>query len=122
VVSREEFLPLVDALGIDAAFSPRLVTAEGILRAVRGRNVHGMYLLAGGAEVVEVQADPGCDADGRTVESTNRRARTHVTVIARGRRVVMPTAEEPIHAGDRLVVFNTRQGVSDLRSAFDAAA
>jgi trk system potassium uptake protein TrkA len=49
VVSREEFSPLVDALGIDAAFSPRLVTAEAILRAVRGSNVHAMYLLSGGA-------------------------------------------------------------------------
>ena len=122
VVSREEFMPLVDALGIDAAFSPRLVTAEAILRAIRGRNVHGMYLLAGGAEVVEVQADAGCGADGRTVRSANTRARTHITAIARGDRVLMPSEDEQIHADDRLVVFNSRRGVSDLPSMFNAAA
>ncbi|HYF24571.1 MAG TPA: Trk system potassium transporter TrkA [Baekduia sp.] len=122
VVSREEFTPLVDALGIDAAFSPRLVTAEAILRAVRGPKVHAMYLLTGGAEVVEVQADPGCRADGRTVEDANMRAHTHVTAIVRGDRVVMPTPKERIKAEDRLVVFNVRQGVAELPKTFDAAA
>jgi trk system potassium uptake protein len=122
VVSREEFTPLVDALDIDAAFSPRLVTAEAILRAVRGENVHAMYLLAGGAEVVELAADPGCQAEGRTIERVNRAAQTHVVAIVRDGRVVIPTSEERVLAGDRLVVFNTRQGIADLRKTFDAAA
>ncbi len=122
VVSREEYTPLVDALGIDGAFSPRLVTAEAILRAVRGPNIHAMYLLTGGAEVVEVQADAGCRADGSTVEAANARAHTHVAAIARDGRVLMPTGDQRVRAGDRLVVFNVRQGVADLRRAFGAAA
>lgn len=122
VVSREEFTPLVDALGVDAAFSPRLVTAEAILRAVRGPNVHAMYLLTGGAEVVEVEADAGCRADGSTVERANRQAHTHVTAIVRGGKVLIPTHDQRVQSGDRLVVFNARQGVADLRRAFDAAA
>jgi trk system potassium uptake protein TrkA len=122
VVSREEFTPLVDALGIDAAFSPRLVTAEAILRAVRGPNVHAMYLLSGGAEVIEVQADPGCQAEGETVGRANRRARTHVAAIVRDDRVLMPNDDERLKARDRLVVFNTRQGVADLSTTFNVAA
>jgi len=122
VVSREEYLPLVDALGIDAAFSPRLVTAEAILRAVRGASVQAMYLLAGGGEVAEVQADVGCFAEGRTVKATNDRARTNVIAIVRDGRVLIPQPEERVQAGDRLVVFNARQGVADLHKTFDAAA
>jgi trk system potassium uptake protein TrkA len=122
VVSREEFSPLVDALGIDAAFSPRLVTAEAILRAVRGSNVHAMYLLSGGAEVVEVHAEPGCHAEGRTIAMADTKARTHITAIARDGRVHMPDPGGRVRGGDRLVVFNTRQGVSNLRATFTAAA
>lgn len=121
VVSREEFTPLVDALGIDAAFSPRLVTAEAILRAVRGPNVHAMYLLSGGAEVVEIQADAGCRAEGRTIAAANSDAHTHVTAILRGDRVLIPEGGEQLRGGDRLVVFNTRQGVAKLRRTFGAA-
>jgi trk system potassium uptake protein TrkA len=121
IVSREEFTPLVDALGIDAAFSPRLVTAEAILRAVRGPSVHAMYLLSGGAEVIEIQADTGCDAEGRTVAAAGSDARTHVTALVRGGKVLIPEGGERVEGGDRLVVFNTRQGVADLRGMFNAA-
>lgn len=122
IVSREEFTPLVDALGIDASFSPRLVTAEAILRAVRGPNVHGMYLLSGGAEVVEVQADPGCRAEGRTIAAVNSDALTHVAAIVRGDRVLIPSADDRLRADDRLVIFNVRQGVAKLHHTFDAVA
>jgi trk system potassium uptake protein TrkA len=122
VVSREEFLPLVDAIGIDAAFSPRLVTAEAILRAVRGSTVQAMHLLTGGGEVVDVQADVGCFAEGKTVEATNSRGRTTVTAIVRDGRVLFPEPNERVRAGDRLVVFNAHRGVAELHKTFDRAA
>lgn len=118
VVSREEFTPLLDALGVDAAFSPRLVTAEAILRAVRGANVHAMYLLSGGAEVVEIHAEPGCRAARGTVAEANAQGITHVTAIVRDGRVLVPHDSQPVRDGDRLVLFNTRQGVARLASAF----
>jgi trk system potassium uptake protein TrkA len=120
VVSREDYLPLVDALGIDAAFSPRLVTAEAILRAVRGKHVHAMHLLLGGAEVLEVEAEPGCRAEGRTVEQADAMARTHIAAIVRDGRVVIPDTTERIQTGDRVLVFSPRRGVADVRRAFTA--
>ncbi len=120
VVSRAEFFPLVEALGIDSAVSPRLVTSEAILRA-RGENVEAMYLLLGGAEVLEVQADPGCQAEGRTIEQTDSMARTHVAAIVRDGRVILPEEDrETVKGGDRLVVFNTRHGVADVKRTFTA--
>jgi trk system potassium uptake protein len=120
VVSREEFLPLVDALGIDAAVSPRLVTAEAILRAVRGENVHAMHLLLGGAEVLEVEVQPGCRAEGRTVEQAGSMARTHVAAIVRDGAVLMPEAGGRVRAGDRVIVFSPRQGLTDVGRTFNA--
>jgi trk system potassium uptake protein TrkA len=121
VVSREEFIPLVDALGIDTAVSPRLVTSEAILRAVRGENVRAMYLLLGGAEVLEVQADTGCRAEGRTIEQTDSMARTHIAAIVRDGRVILPEkGRETVRGSDRLVVFNARPGVADVERAFTA--
>jgi trk system potassium uptake protein TrkA len=120
VVSREEFLPLVDALGIDAAVSPRLVTAEAILRAVRGENVHAMHLLLGGAEVLEVEVQPGCRAEGRTVEQAGSMARTHVAAIVRDGAVLMPEAGGRVRAGDRVIVFSPLQGLTDVGRTFNA--
>jgi trk system potassium uptake protein TrkA len=121
VVSREEFTPLVDALGIDAGFSPRLVTAEAILRAVRGTNVEAVHLLFGGAEVLEVQVDAGCRAEGRSVAATGAMAGTNVAAIVRDGRVIIPDGNEQVRGGDRVVTFNARRGVSDVATAFKAA-
>jgi trk system potassium uptake protein len=121
VVSREEYMPLVDALGIDAAFSPRLVTAEAILRSVRGENVEAMHLLWGGAEMLEVSVEPGSAADGRTVASTRTLASTRVVALVRDGRVLMPEDDAKVRGGDRVLVFNTRQGVADVKRAFKAA-
>jgi trk system potassium uptake protein len=121
VVSREEYTPLVDALGIDAAVSPRLVTAEAILRSVRGANVHAMHLLLGGAEVLEVQVEDGCKAAGRSVADTAAMARGRVAAVVRDGEVVMPRGQDPVRGGDRVLIFNPRQGVADVRSTFKAA-
>jgi len=121
VVSREDFVPLVDALGIDAAFSPRLVTAETILQSVRGENVEAMHLLLGGGEVLEVQADAGCRADGRSVEQVDSLTWAHVAGIVRNGKVLMPEAHERIEAGDRVVLFSPRRGVAEVGRTFNAA-
>jgi trk system potassium uptake protein TrkA len=122
VVSRDEYTPLVDALGIDAAFSPRLVTAEAILRAVRGGNVAAVHLMIGGAELLEIEVDPGCRADGRRVRDVEATALTHVAAVVRGDRVIIPEPDDLIRGGDRMIVFNTRPGVAEIGGTFRAAA
>jgi trk system potassium uptake protein TrkA len=121
VVSREEYTPLVDALGIDAAVSPRLVTAEAILRSLRGVNVAAMHLMLGGAEILEVHAPAGCEAEGRSIESTAALAKARVAAIVRGDKVLFPLPDERVRAGDRLLVFNPRRGVADVQRSFQAA-
>jgi trk system potassium uptake protein TrkA len=121
VVSREEYTPLIDALGIDAGFSPRLVTAEAILRAVRGTHVEAVHLMIGGAEVLDVQVDPGSRAEGRTLDTASAMAHTRIAAIVRDGRVIIPEGTDRVQGGDRVIVFNSRRGVSDVAAAFKAA-
>jgi trk system potassium uptake protein TrkA len=121
VVSREEFTPLVDALGIDAGVSPRLVTAEAILRAVRGTNVEAVHLLLGGAELLEVQVDPGSRVDGKTVGESRLIAHTQIAAIVRDGRVLCPGGADVVRGGDRAVVFNAGRVASDVAAAFKAS-
>jgi trk system potassium uptake protein TrkA len=121
VVSREEFTPLVEALKIDAGFSTRLVTAEAILRAVRGRNVEGVHLMLGGAEVLDVRVDTGCKADGRSIDTAADMAATRVAAIVRDGRVIIPGAGERVRGDDRVITFNAHSGVSKVGAAFKAS-
>jgi len=121
VVSREEYVPLVDALGIDAAVSPRLVTAEAILRSVRGERVQALRLLLGGAEVLEVEAESGCRAEGRRIEQADSMGHTHVAALVRDGKVIIADDDHRVQAGDRVLVFSPRSGLSDVRHAFEAS-
>jgi trk system potassium uptake protein len=118
VVSREEFTPLVDALGIDGAVSPRLITAEAILQAIQGGGVEEVHLTFGGSEVLDVRVQPGCSAEGRTAEAVAQLARTRVAAVVRGDRVFFPGEGDTLRAGDHVLTFNARRGVVDVPGAF----
>ncbi len=118
VVSREEYTPLVDALHIDAGFSPRLVTAEAILRAVRGGDVEGVHLLLGGAELLDVEVDSGSRAEGKKVGNAASMAATRIAVMVRDGRVIVPDESQTVRAGDRVITFNAKRGVSDVVGTF----
>jgi Trk K+ transport system NAD-binding subunit len=68
-----------------------------------------------------VSVDPGSQADGRDVAAAASLAHTHLVALVRGDRVLMPGDGVRIQGGDRVLVFNTRRGVADVKRAFTAA-
>ena len=121
VVSREEYVPLVDALDIDAAFSPRLITAEAILRFVHTQALRAMHLLRSGFEALELEADPRAPIVGRALGQTGGTLRgCRVGAILRADDVLIPHAGDEIHAGDRVLMLGTQGTLSDVEAAFTA--
>lgn len=119
-VSREEFFPLVSALKIDAAFSPRLITASEILRFVRSGRMKSLHLLLGGAEVMELQAEEDSPIAGRKVSDTGLPKSCAIGVIGRGDRVLFPLGHERIQAGDRVLIFAVTNVTGEVERAFGA--
>lgn len=120
VVSREQYVPLVDALDIDAAFSLRLNTAEAIMRFVRRQSVRTMHLLLCGAEALELQADPGSSIVGRRVDGTGPFEHCEVGAIVRGDEVLIPGPDDQIAAGDRVLLFRLPGEAEAAERSFDA--
>jgi trk system potassium uptake protein TrkA len=121
VVSREEFVPLVDALGIDGAFSLRLTTAEAILRFVRGESVRAMHILLGGSEALELAAEAGSPIDGSSIAAEGLLEACEVGGIVRDGNVVIPREGdgETIRAGDRVLLFRLEGAAREVARAFD---
>ena len=121
VVSREEFVPLVDALDIDAAFSPRLITAEAILRFVHGRALKAMHLLRSGFEVLEMEVEHGAPIAGRDLGHTGGLlAHCRVGAILRGDDVIVPQEGGAILEGDRVLMLGMAGALADVEPAFSA--
>jgi len=119
VVSREEFTPLVDALPIDAAYSPRLITSEAILRFVHARVVRGIYLTRSGFEVIELEAEPGAPIVGKVVGETHGMlSGKRVGAVLRGGEVLMPPQRIEIQAGDRVLMLGVEGSLAEAEPLF----
>jgi trk system potassium uptake protein TrkA len=119
VVSREQFVPLVDALGVDGAFSLRLATAEAILRFVRADTVRALYLTLHGAEVLDLHAEEGSPIVGVAAESAGPLEGCEIGAILRDGEVVAPGAQVRFEAGDRVLLFRLPGSAPEAEHAFD---
>jgi trk system potassium uptake protein TrkA len=119
IVSREEFTPLVDALAIDASFSPRLITAEAILRFVHTQTVRAIHLLRTGFEVIELEAEEGAQIVGKGIGETQGMLRgCRVGAILRGEEVIIPQKGTKIQAGDRVLMLGVAGALSGVEPVF----
>lgn len=122
-VSRDEFTPLVDALGLDAAFSPRLITAEQILRFVHTRSVKAIHLTRTGFEALELEVRPEAKLVGRAIGET--RGLLHhcrVGAILHEDGVSIPQRGTPISAGDRLLLLGPVGTVTEVETSFNGSS
>ena len=121
VVSREEFVPLVDALEIDAAFSPRLITAEAILRFVHTRALRAMHFLRTGFEALELEVEEGALIVGRELGRTGGMlSGCRVGAILRGDDVLIPHVGSELNAGDRVLMLGVDGTLADVEPVFTA--
>lgn len=119
IVSREEFTPLIDALAIDASFSPRLITAEAILRFVHTQSVRAIHLLRSGFEVIELEAEEGAQIVGKGIgETQGMLSGCRVGAILRGDDAMIPQKGLEIRPGDRVLMLGVEGALSGVEPFF----
>jgi trk system potassium uptake protein len=117
-VSRGEFAPLADALGVDLTISPRVLAAEAILRFVRKGEVIDVTLLESGAEMIELRVPEGCRVAGRPLSEVGFPEGAIVGALLRDGDVVIPTGKEMLRPGDDAVVFTVEDAVDEVERLF----
>jgi trk system potassium uptake protein TrkA len=117
-ISRGEFAPLADALGVDVTISPRTLAAEAILRFVRKGEVIDVALLASGAEMIEMRVPERCRVAGRPLSEVGFPDGAIVGALLRDGDVVIPTGKEILRAGDDAVVFTVEDAVEEVENLF----
>jgi trk system potassium uptake protein len=117
-MSRGEFAPLAEALGVDLTISPRLLAAEAILRFVRKGEVIDVALLESGAEMIELRVPEGCRVAGRPLSEIGFPEGAIIGALLRDGNVIIPTGKEVLRPGDDAVVFTVEEAVDDVERLF----
>jgi trk system potassium uptake protein TrkA len=117
-VSRGEFAPLADALGVDLTISPRTLAAEAILRFVRKGDIVNVALLESGAEMIELRVPESSRVAGRPLSEVGFPRGAIVGALLRDGNVVIPSGDEVLRAGDDAVVFTVEDAIDEVERLF----
>lgn len=119
LLKRPDLIPLVEPLGIDAAISPRLLTASVILKYIRrGRVLSVFELPESEAETIEVVVGPGTPAAGRSLKELAMPKDSLVGAIVRGDDVIVPRGDTVLTVGDRVILLALPRAIPEIERLF----
>ncbi len=115
IVNKTDYLSLAGGLGLQSVLSPRIITASSIMKYVRRGEIISMTTIAdGGAEVLEARIGAGSPLVGKALKDSRLPKNSLVGTIVRGEGIIIPTGEDVIQEGDKLIFFTLKDAVKKL--------
>ncbi len=109
------YFPVMSAIGIEQVVSPRLSAINSILRHVRrGKVLSAIAIKGEHAEVIEAVALETSDIVGKPLKEIALPKGVLVTVIIRGKDVIIPSGGSVVVPGDRVIIFGSRQAIPKI--------
>ena len=120
-INRDELLTMADKLGVETIVSPSQLTTNIIVRYARalenskGSNVETLYkLMDGKAEALEFNVKSDSEVIGISFREIKLKPNVLVAGITRGRKTIIPSGNDMIMAGDKVIVIAANQRLQDL--------
>jgi trk system potassium uptake protein TrkA len=105
----------MSALDIDAYINPRATTVSSILRHIRHGRVRGVYSIGDAeAELIEAQVMTTSPMSGRLVREIEFPEGVLVGAVMKGDKVMKPTGDLRIEAGDLIAMFAMTKDVPEV--------
>lgn len=123
--NRQNYAGVARAVGIDSIISPKLITANEILRVVRGMEssegsvMSTLYRIAGGrAEATEFVAGPSTRNLGVPLKKLRLKPGILLAVIAHGNALTIPEGNSVLSSGDSVIVIAEGGAIRDLNDIY----
>lgn len=118
-VKRSDIMPLMQQVGVDVVFSPRLLTAGAILKYIRYGDIISVTVLGEEqAEMIELIAQPGSVAINKELHTIRFPKGSVLGAIVRENTVIIPSGNSIIQAGDQLMIFTLLKSVHKVEKLF----
>ncbi len=120
-VNRDELATLAEKLGLECIVSPKKIIADIVLQYARalqnsmGSNVETLYQLVGGkAEALEFNVSPDFARLNVPLKELKLLPNLLIAGIIRDRKTIIPSGDDVIQAGDRVIVLAANHHLQDL--------
>ena len=120
-INRDELVAMAEKIGVETIISPSQLSTNVIVRYARalkntkGSNVETLYkLLDGKAEALEFKVAKDSKAIGIPFKEIKLKPNMLVAGITRDTQIIIPSGNDMILAGDRVIVIAAEQRLNDL--------
>lgn len=118
-ISRQNYKKILDKLEVDAAFNSAYITANEIIKTIRGSGSITVNLMSDGeTEFSEIMLKKGIPVLDRPIKDISLPEGILITSIVRGNDVIIPKGEDILREEDRIVVLATNKQVGNLKNFF----
>lgn len=119
LVSKSDYIPLSQTIGLDAAVNKKSAASNEIHRHVRGDKVISVTALQGiKAEVIELQAAPKSKIVKKPIHKINFPEGCVVGGILKNGSVEIATGQSQINPKDRVIIFCLPEAIDKVTSLF----
>jgi len=116
---QQDYMPIVNALDIDAVINPHYLAVEQIVRLVRGKGISAVTkLLEGRTEAVEFIPEEGAPVTKGPLKSIKFPKNSIIGAVYSGEEVILASGDVQIKAGERVIAFCHETAVKKLQSLF----
>ncbi len=119
LVSKSDYIPLSQTIGLDAAVNKKSAASNEIHRHVRGGRVISVTALQGiKAEVIELQAAPKSKIVKKPIHKITFPEGCVVGGILRNGSTEIATGQSQVNANDRVIIFCLPEAIDKVTSLF----
>lgn len=116
---RSDYIPLLEKLGLDAAVSPRMLTAAAIMKYIRRGKILSVTFLEGDkAEVIEIVVPDKCKIANTPLKNLKLPRGIIIGSIYRDNEVIIPRGNDFVTAGDSIIIFALPHAIPHLEKIF----
>lgn len=120
LVSKSDYIPLSQTIGLDAAINKKSAASNEIHRHVRGGRVISVTALQGTkAEVIELQAAPDSKITQKEIRNIKFPDGCMVGGILHNGSINIATGQSQVQPNDRVIIFCLPNAIERVTSLFD---
>ncbi len=118
-VTKPTYSPILETIGIDAAISPRLITASYILGFIRKSKILNLILIQEGeAEIVELEVPENKNLNGIPLGKLKIPKDTLITTIIRDKEVIIPHGDDILLPKDKIIILTLKKNTKKIENIF----
>ncbi|WP_069130546.1 Trk system potassium transporter TrkA [Rhodohalobacter halophilus] len=119
LVSKSQYLPLSQTIGIDSIVNVKAAATDEIHRNIRQGNLLTVKGLHGiNAEIIEVEAGNNCEILERPLKKIQFPAGMIIGALVRNEDLEIATGDTVIKKGDRVILFVQPQAIKKVEELF----